>query len=79
MARKRFNSLEKALIASGAPVEWQNVTQWHPATITDPRIITEDGWQHVLGVNQESTARLSKGTVVYITPGHVRARQQVTS
>lgn len=73
MARKRFNAAEKALIGSQAPVEWQNVTQWHPATITDKTIVTEDGgWQHVVGTCDESTARISKGAVIYITPGHIR-------
>jgi hypothetical protein len=73
--RKRFNAAEKQLIASGVPVDWQNVTQWHPATITDPAIVTSDGgWQHVAGTCDESTKRISKGAVIWISPGHIRER-----
>jgi hypothetical protein len=72
MARKRFSTTEKQLIASGTPVEWQNVTRWHPATITDKAIVTEDGWQHVIGTCEETTKRISKGAVIWITPGHIR-------
>ena len=79
MARKRFNPDEKALIAAafahGTPVEWQNVTQWHPATIETGAIVTDDGWQHVEAINLASTKTISKGQRIYVSPGHIRATQ----
>ena len=75
--RKRFNATEKAIIAEAIAddgcIQWQNVTQWHPGIITNGTIVTDaDGWQHVLGINCEETARLSKGATVHFTPGHIR-------
>jgi len=76
MARKRFNAAEREIIAAAAHqdlrVQWQNVTQWHPATLLTGEIVTEDGWQHVDAVNSEATARLSAGQRIRVTPGHVR-------
>lgn len=80
MPRKRFNTAEKQLIASGVPIEWQNVTQWHPATITDKTIVTEDGgWQHIVGTNERATRTTSKGQVIWISPGHIREANKATT
>jgi hypothetical protein len=78
--RKRFSKAEQTLLASGAALEWQNVTQWHAVTLVPgAHIVVGDGWQSI-----DATADVTRGTVrsgdkVWITPGHVRARApQVT-
>lgn len=76
MPRKRFSKDERDLIATagnGGRVQWQNVTQWHDATITDATIQTDDGWQFITGINRGSTKTISAGKPIRITPGHIRA------
>jgi hypothetical protein len=70
--RKRFNAAERAILTSGQPIQWQNVTQWHAARITDSTIVTVDGWQHVMGVNLATTRTCRSGEVIELTPGHIR-------
>jgi hypothetical protein len=76
MARKRFNAAERAIIAAAAAqdlrVQWQNVTQWHPATLDTGEILTDDGWQYATGVNHGNTKTISPGQRIRVTPGHVR-------
>lgn len=74
MARKRFNTAEKALIAElgGKPVEWQNVAIWHPGILTSGITRDRDGWESVVVDNQARTARLSPGPIP-VGPGHLRA------
>jgi hypothetical protein len=73
MARKRFNAAEKQLIAQGGDIEWQNVTQWHPARIVDGcGIETDDGWQYVLAYNHATTRTVHRGDVIRVSPGHIR-------
>lgn len=75
MARKRFNVGERALIdaLAGKPVEWQNVTVWHPGTLTSATITRdESGWEWVDVDNKARTPRLSPGKV-RVMPGHLRA------
>lgn len=74
MPRKRFNTAEKRMIAQGGEVEWQNVTQWHRARLLGKGIRTDDGWQSVEAINLEGTKRISKGAMIFITPGHIRER-----
>ena len=72
MARKRFSKEEKQVIAAGQPIEWQNVAQWHPATLISADIKTIDGWQHVVARTENATRTFSKGDTVYVSPGHIR-------
>lgn len=47
--RMRFNTAEKALIVSGAPVEVRTGRYWHPAVIADATVqCTHGTFQHVL-------------------------------
>jgi hypothetical protein len=77
MPRKRFNAEEKALIAlgPGTPVEWQNVTQWHPGTLTDGIITTDsDGWQWVR-IDNHAATRTVTPSLYPVSPGHIRERR----
>ena len=77
MVRKRFNKEEKALIESGVPLQWQNVTQWHDCDVKSREIVREGGgWEHITAINRASTDRLSAGDLVYLSPGHVRTRPE---
>jgi hypothetical protein len=73
--RKRFSAAEKALIAAGGPVEVQNVTQWHAATLREPAIIQTDGygWQSAAAVIDRTRGSVRAGDNWAVTPGHVRA------
>lgn len=72
--RKRFTRVEKNLITEGNPIDWRNVSQWHPAVILTGQIIIDDGWQHVMAVNQETTRTLRNGQEILVTPGRIRPR-----
>jgi hypothetical protein len=76
MARKRFSAEEKAIIAAAAEgpvkVEWQNVTQWHPGTLSTTEIVTEDGWQHITVHAGYKAGAWYSGQDVHATPGHLR-------
>lgn len=75
--RKRFNPTELSLIAQGpgTPVEWRNVTQWHPAVIVGD--IRPDGFggQTVEIQNRRTTRTIMFGDLINIHPGALRARQ----
>lgn len=81
--RKRFNAKERDLISTTRFVQWQDVTHWKDAEITggvvpsSGVIVTDsDGWQYVEAVNAAPTTRtISKGAVIRISPGKIRARQ----
>jgi hypothetical protein len=74
--RKRFSAAEKALIAAGGPVEVQNVTQWHAATLREPAVRTDDfGWQSADAVIGRTRGSVRAGDPWMVTPGHVRAPQ----
>jgi hypothetical protein len=77
MARMRFNAEERAIIAeaaaAGGRIEWQNVTRWHAARITDPTIATDYGRQYIEAENREATPTVGLGRDIRITPGHIRA------
>jgi hypothetical protein len=77
MARMRFNKAEREIIAAAAAgnglIEWQNVTQWHPARITDPAIAVDYGRQFITAENREDTRTVGLGRPVRVTPGHIRA------
>lgn len=74
MARKRFNTEEKAIIADGGEVEWQNVTQWHKGRIYLAEIRQDDGWQFVEVINHDDTRTVSAGAMIHVSPGHIRRR-----
>ena len=76
--RKRFNAAERALIAeamrSDGAVQWLHVNRWKPAIITDGEIKTDDAGYEYLVIRNEgkTTATLSRGAVVHVSPGHIR-------
>lgn len=76
--RKRFNATERALIAeavkSDGAIQWQHGSHWKPAIIIDAEIKTGDGGYEYLIIRNEgkTTATLSRGAVVHVSPGHIR-------
>lgn len=78
MARMRFNAEEREIIAAagaGGAIEWQNVTQWHPARIIDAAIATDMGRQYIVAENRDNARTVGLGREVRVTPGHIRAAQ----
>ena len=76
MPRKRFSKTEKQALAEvgiGGPVEWQNVTVWHPAILDSPILRDEFGWESVQVVNLATTKTVDSGRRVGVGPGHIRA------
>jgi hypothetical protein len=79
MARKRFNATERGILSRGrgTPVEWQNVTRWHPGTLTGEGIHHGDGgWQHSYAITHEDAGFVRKGERIHVTPGHIRVPAQ---
>jgi hypothetical protein len=73
MPRKRFNAAEKAVIAAGGPLEVQNVTQWHAATLRSAVIHTDQqGWQYAEAVIEHTRGSVRAGDSWHVSPGHVR-------
>jgi hypothetical protein len=74
MPRKRFNLDEREILrlGAGASVEWQNVTQWHAGRLLTSGIVVDDGWEGVWVTNLDSTAALSAGDQICVSPGHIR-------
>lgn len=75
MARKRFNTTERAVIEAagiGGRIKWQNVTQWHDGEIADTAIRSEGGWQYITVINRSTTKTISAGQRIDVGPGHIR-------
>ena len=70
--RKRFNASERAILVTGAVIEWRNVTQWHPARVTGE--ITKDslGYEYVPLVNLATTRTVHSGQYITGCPGFIR-------
>ena len=55
--RQRFTPDERASFTTGTRVEWQNVTQWHPAIVTGAIKVDDiGGGQYVEVVNKVDRA-----------------------
>lgn len=77
MARKRFNTAEKEIIAEALPIEWQNVTQWHAGILSGCIEQDDSGWQFVTVTNLANTRTVSKGQTIHVSPGHLRRAQNL--
>ena len=75
--RKRFSKAERELLTSGYPLEVQNVTQWHAATLRPGAEITRDshGWETIAATIDKTRGTVRAGDPWPVSPGHVRARQ----
>lgn len=69
--RKRFKPAEREAFAAGTAVEWRNVTQWHPGTVTGP-LVKADGWEHIPVRNEASTRTVSAGQRIECSPTFIR-------
>jgi hypothetical protein len=75
MTRKRFNAEERGILSRGrgTAIEWQNVTQWHPGTLTDTTMRTDrEGWQYAEAITHANAGIVGEGECIHVTPGHIR-------
>jgi len=76
--RKRFSAAERELLASGVPLQVQNVTQWHDATLAAGAAIERDarGWESIAATVDRARGTVRAGERWAVSPGHVRARSE---